>query len=99
MANDVVTFDMVNYSLPEIQPECEVILTKDCSTKQGIFTILAKPSETRDERHIKILIPKHKVELLLKKTEIKILIDGEEKTIREDKPELIRDDEWVFIII
>ena len=88
---------MVNYTLPELDTECEVILTKDCSTKQGVFTILAKPSETRDERYVKMFIPKHKVELLLKKTEINIIIDGEERTIREEKPLLIRDEEWVIL--
>ena len=96
MENEVVTFDKVKYSLPELDSDCEVILTKDCSTKHGVFTILAKPTEIKDKKLIKLLIPKHKVEIIPERY-TKIKVDGKEQNVYEGSPIQIKGNKLVSL--
>lgn len=85
-----MTYDSVTYPLPELSSDCEVILTKDCSS-HDVFTVLATlPREPRD-RKIKLLIPSYRIEVMPGSSERRILVNGENIPVVSTEPYIIRE--------
>jgi hypothetical protein len=89
----ITTFDGVTVPMHTItknwEENCEMVIAQHCSN-QALFSVIGYGSD--DSWKMRILVPKYEIEVSSKYSKIRLMINGEEKSISTSEPIVIREE-------
>jgi hypothetical protein len=88
---NVTTIANNTMPLPEFSPSCEMVLAHDCSP-QKLYTVVSTPVTAAGARKIKVIIPKHVVEISRSVIQqgVVVSVDGVVAMVPSNEPLVIR---------
>jgi len=90
----LTTYDGITVRMTSIakswKENCEMVMTQHCSN-EALFSVIGTGSE--ESWKLRILVPKYEIEIKNKYSKLVVVINGEERPLRESEPIILRERE------